>query len=221
MTETLREGPGLAVHRLVVGPLQTNCYLAASAGDCAVVDPGGDAPVILEALRRLHLVPRAFLLTHAHADHTAACALLKEEYPQVPLYLHAAEASWPGHPAMSLSYWLPGGRSCPQADVLLEEGGEIAVGKARFAVLHLPGHTPGSVGYLEEEEGVLFCGDVVFRGSVGRTDLPGSSEEDMRASLERLCRLPGELLLLPGHGPQTTLGEEKRHNPFLAEWAGN
>lgn len=223
--ETLElDTPELQVHRLVVGALETNCYILLAGGFGAVVDPGGDVERIVGFLKP-HAPPAAILLTHAHADHIAAVGRLKECFPKALLHLHAAEADWPMHSAMSLSYWLAAPMSpCPQPDVLVHEGAELALGSLRIRVLHLPGHTPGSVGYRLAAQNLLFSGDVLFAGGIGRTDLPGSDAAAMAASLRRLAGkqpdpLPDDTLVLPGHGPATTIGAEKQANPFLA--AGN
>lgn len=215
MNKTLYEGSGFRVSRQIVGQLETNSYLVFSADNALVVDPGGSPDVILAALEEGRVEPSLILLTHAHADHIGAVGDLKERFPRAQVYLHTVEADWPSHPANSLTYWLPDVTPCPPPDALLNEGDEIGVGEALFRVLHLPGHTPGSVGFYEEEAGVLLSGDVLFAGSIGRTDLPGSSEADMDASLARLKTLPDSTVILPGHGPQTTLADEKLHNPFL------
>lgn len=210
------DAANLKIYRLVVGALETNCYLLLSAGSAALVDPGGEADRI-SALLDHHPPLVAMLLTHVHADHFAAVGDLKRRFPAARVHHHKSEADWLSHPAMSLSYWLQNINPCPPAEVLLEGGERLALGAAEFEVLHLPGHTPGSVGYFSRSERVLLSGDVLFTGSIGRTDLPASDAAAMAASLERLQALPDEVLVLPGHGPATTIGYERQWNPYFSE----
>ena len=216
MLQKVFESTDLSMGLLPVGELGTNCYLAVSGQTAAIVDPGGDCERIVDALDSGGLSLQMILLTHAHADHTGAAGPLKERYPEARLHLHEAEAGWPGRTSHTLSYWLADVSPCPEADVLVKEGDELALNGVVFRVMHLPGHTPGCVGYYLEGQGVLLGGDVLFAGSIGRTDLPGSASGRMMDSLERLGTLPDATIVFPGHGPQTTIGREKKENPFLS-----
>ena len=193
----------MAYKTLPLGSYQTNCYLCwdETTLGCAVIDPGYDTERILRALRAQTLVPKAILLTHGHFDHVGAVRPLFEAL-RAPVYLSEKELSLPAQlTAGPLFYTDEYG-----------EGDTVAVDGLTFRVLETPGHTGGSVCLLCG--GLLFSGDTLFAGSCGRTDL-GGSWEDMAASLARLAALPGDYTVLPGHGPATTLSEERRYNPYM------
>lgn len=200
---------------VVVGALETNCYLVydEETRECAVIDPGADHEKIVAAIADLELKPVIVLNTHGHVDHIGANSDIVQKYA-VPLAMHAADTGMlkvSDYIELSL---LLGARNSPAPDRLLAEGDEIAVGRTSLRVLHTPGHTPGSVGFVHG--GVLFSGDTLFCGGVGRTDLPGGSWKDLERSIrERILRLPGETVVLPGHGPWTTVEQERSSNPFL------
>jgi hydroxyacylglutathione hydrolase len=204
-------GPQIAC--LVVGLLQGNCYLVRcnAAGDGVVIDPGDEAEGIARELGALNLRPEAILLTHGHLDHAnAACDLRKKFRSRVVCHrLDAGLVRARDEEAfLGIVH-----RPCT-VDQEVSDGDVLEVGGKQFKVLHTPGHTPGSVCYVMDN--LLFSGDTLFQGSIGRMDLPGGSEEDMRSSLtDRLARLDDGMVVYPGHGPSTTIGEEKRFNPFL------
>ena len=208
-------GPGMKYEIVVVGALETNCYLAycEESRACAIIDPGAEPGKIVRAVAELELKPALILNTHGHVDHIGANREMKDKYG-VPLYLHAADAAMledPGHLAINL---LLGAQDSPAPDRLLADGDEIAVGRSSLRVVHTPGHTPGSVGFLGT--GIYFSGDTLFRDGVGRTDLPGGSWKDLEKSIrERILVLPGETVVLPGHGPWTTVEQETLSNPFF------
>lgn len=203
-------------HELViVGALETNCYLAYDAKtlDCAIIDPGAEPDKIFPVIARLGLKPALILNTHGHADHVGANLDMKERF-DVPLMMHRLDV--PVLEAMKDSELslLLGAKESPPPDKFLEDGEAIAVGRASLAVIHLPGHSPGSVGF--HGHGVLFSGDTLFNEGVGRTDLPGGSRRDLERSIRtRLHTLPPKTLVLPGHGPLTTIGREIEVNPTL------
>ena len=202
--------------QLPVGPLQTNCYLVADplTRDAAVIDPGWDAPAILDALAQQQWTARAVLLTHAHFDHLGAVA-------EVVAATHAPFAI---HPLdLPLMRQRGGGAvfgldvpACPEPDVLLVPGQPISAGSLSFDVLFVPGHTLGHVAFYHAGAGLLLSGDVLFQQSIGRTDLPGGSYPTlMRSIRDVLLPLPDDTTVCPGHGALTTIGAEKRDNPFL------
>lgn len=200
---------------VVVGALETNCYLVycEETRACAVIDPGADPDKIISAIADLELKPVIVLNTHGHVDHIGANSDIIQKYA-IPLAMHAADTGMlqvSDYIELSL---LLGAHNSPRPDRLLAEGDEIAFGNASLRVLHTPGHTPGSVGFVHG--GVLFSGDTLFCGGVGRTDLPGGSWKDLEKSIrERILTLPEETIVLPGHGPWTTVEQERSSNPFL------
>jgi glyoxylase-like metal-dependent hydrolase (beta-lactamase superfamily II) len=197
------------------GEIETNCYLfyCEASRACAIIDPGAEPGKIFSAVARLELKPVLVLNTHGHLDHIGANRDMTEKYG-VPLALHAADA-----PMLKAENFLEiglllGVRDSPSPDRLLADGDEIAVGGERLRVIHTPGHTPGSVGFFGS--GLLFSGDTLFCGGVGRTDLEGGSWKDLDRSIrEKLFILPTETIVLPGHGPWTTVDQEKLSNPFF------
>jgi hydroxyacylglutathione hydrolase len=204
------------------GTFQTNCYLvAASAGaEALVVDPGQDAmPGIEELCAEHRLRPVAVLLTHGHLDHIWTVAPLAGAHG-IPAWIHPRDRHLLADPLAGvgpeLRAMVSGLQLAEPDDVReLADGEVLDLAGVRLVVDHTPGHTPGHVTFRDEQ--VLFAGDLVFAGSIGRTDLPGGSMPEMLASLaERFLPLPDELQVLPGHGPVTTVGRERASNPFLA-----
>jgi len=200
----------------VVGPLDTNCYLVhcGETLECAVVDPGAEADHIFPLILEFGLKPVYIINTHGHIDHIGANRDVKDKFG-IPLGIHSLDGPLLEKvQQFELSFFL-GAKESPPADFLLKDGDSIAIGKSALLVIHTPGHTPGSVSLLGD--GILFSGDTLFNGGVGRTDLPGGSTRDLEQSIrERILTLPPETIVLPGHGPWTTVGEEKESNPFLA-----
>jgi len=210
------------------GTFQTNCWLVAAApgSEALVVDPGQDAVAGVEELRRRHrLKPVAALLTHGHLDHIWTVAPLAGAH-DIPAFIHPADRHLLTDP---LAGFGPdaraafGGLTLQEPDDVRElaDGQVVELAGVRLVVDHTPGHTPGHVTFRSEAEGDqpghLLAGDLVFAGSIGRTDLPGGSTPEMLASLaSRFLPLPDEMLVLPGHGPTTTVGRERAGNPFLA-----
>jgi len=210
------------------GVFGTNCYIVApSAGaECVVVDPGQDATAGIEQLLALHrLRPVAVLLTHGHLDHVWSVVPVCGAH-DVPAYVHPADRALLSDPARGLSRdlgaMLGGLEFTEPADVRpLEGAATLALAGLEIRVDLAPGHTPGSVTFgLPGEEPVLFSGDLLFAGSIGRTDLPGGDYAEILRSLARVCLLlPDETRVLSGHGPATTIGRERAANPYLREAA--
>ena len=200
---------------LVVGMLDTNCYILADTATrkAAIIDPGGEPERIIAKIRSGKYEPVAIINTHGHMDHIEANAALKDAFA-LTVYLHRAEAEYMSKPALNASALIGLSVTVPPADVLVEENSVINVGSLELTILHTPGHTPG--GICVGVEDILFTGDTLFCGTVGRTDLPGGSEEEMHRSLKKLRSISPETRILPGHGPECELGREFEHNPYLS-----
>lgn len=214
----------MIIETLAVGMLETNCHIFGCPETlaCAIVDPGGDAERIIARVEELSLTPVWIIDTHGHGDHIAAQAGLKERYPNARIAIHEADAPALADARLNLSFALGVIITSPPADRILHDGDEIEVGKLRLKVFHVPGHSPGGIAlYANAEtsgEGhpVAFCGDALFAGSIGRADLPGGNMTELINSIrERLLTLPPETVCYTGHGPETTIGQEKESNPFL------
>ena len=201
----------MKIRVLQVGPIGTNCYLLEDEDThtAAVVDPGDEAGRILAQAREDGVEIQSILLTHAHYDHTTGVAELHKALPDVPVYLHPDDAARLGTPVFPPLGMEP----TPYKD-----GDVVRVGDIDVQVLHTPGHTPGGVCLMAGD--VLFTGDTLFQGSMGRTDLPGGSYEQIMASLARLARLPGDFQVLPGHMGMSTLEAERKSNYYMQEAMG-
>jgi hydroxyacylglutathione hydrolase len=200
-----------------VGPLGVNCFIlgCAASREGVVIDPGGDVGRISEIVRRHGLKIRYIINTHGHFDHVGGNLQAVKAFG-APLLIHENDAAMLGRAAeVALMYGMQGENS-PAPDSFLAEGMEIVFGTHRMKVLHTPGHTQGGCClYLEAEKKVI-TGDTLFADSIGRTDLPGGSHEQLLASVRtKLFTLPDEVTAYPGHGPKTTIGHEKRNNPYF------
>ncbi len=205
----------MIIRQLAVGPLQANCFIVGCerTRQAAVIDPGDEADRILFALAERGLTVSHILNTHGHFDHVGANRRLKQS-TGAPILIHALDAPMLRLLARTAAAWGMAAENSPDPDRLIDEGETVAVGDLRLQVIHTPGHTPGGVSFYAD--GCLFVGDTLFAGSVGRTDFPGGDFEALRRSIqEKLFRLPDEVRVFTGHGPETTIGEEKRTNPFV------
>lgn len=211
--------PELAIVVFTQGPAATNAYLVAdpSSSTAVVIDPAWDGAEIRRAADQRGWRIAQIWLTHAHFDHFGGAGAISDAPgAPIPVALHPDDHSlWRlggGASAFGISGFDPG----PEPTIYLEHGMRLALGEARFEVRHTPGHSRGHVIYLNQSSGLVFCGDLIFRGSVGRTDLPGGSMEVLLQSIQQeVLSLPDETRLYPGHGPATTVGTERRDNPFL------
>lgn len=209
----------MQVETFVLGGFQTNAFVVhkgTSSPACVVIDAGLSAQPMIAYLQRSGLRPEAVLLTHGHADHIEGVRLLREHFPDVEVVIHKADAVLLGDPMANVSAMVGMPLTIEPAEVVLEAEGAITYAGLTFHVLHTPGHTPGGVCFYCSDQNVVFVGDTLFAGSIGRTDFPGGNTQQLLESIHRkLFTLPDETIVYNGHGPKTTIGQEKRHNPFL------
>lgn len=203
-----------------VGPLACNCYVVGDPATRAaiVIDPGGDAAELTRAIDELRVDVKAVVATHAHFDHLIAADAVRE-HTGAPVYLHDSDRpllDWfQASGMMFLGMELP---PPPDIDSSLQEGGRLVAGAAELVVVHTPGHSPGSISLLGD--GVVFSGDTLFADSIGRSDLPGGDTETLLSSIrDKLFDVADDTPVYPGHGPPTTIGREKRFNPFVGSGA--
>ena len=212
----------LHIQRFVVNMIEENCYLLwDETGEAAIVDCGAyfdeDREEIQKfvAEKKLNIV--LHLLTHGHFDHIFGAQFVSDTYGVLPQMAKTETENYSSQNEqlrMFLHRDLP--LSIPPFGKILDDGETITFGHQKFTVIYTPGHTPGGVCYYNEKEKVLLSGDSLFQGSIGRTDFPGGSGRDLIASLsQRVLTLPDDVTVLPGHGPQTTIGDEKRNNPYF------
>jgi glyoxylase-like metal-dependent hydrolase (beta-lactamase superfamily II) len=212
----LLEGVIVLIKQLPVGPIQTNCYIAAceETKEGVVIDPGDEAERILAEIKKDGLAIKYILNTHAHFDHILANTALMQA-TGAPLAIHPLDIPLlrAGGGAKSFGLTVP---PAPEPDIELAEGDTISFGTHTFQVLFTPGHTLGHVSFYEANVGVVFDGDVLFAGGIGRADLPGGDYETLMNSInEKLMVLPDETTICSGHGPVTTIGQERATNPWL------
>ena len=200
---------------LTNGIFEENCYVLGDpeTAQAVLIDPGEDADLFLRRLDTERLTLGAIWLTHAHIDHVAGVAAVVQR-TGVPVHLHPDDRQLYDHVSQQGAWLGVHAPQPPPPDHELADGGTVHVGSIEFEVRHVPGHSPGSVAFVGH--GMALVGDLVFAGSVGRTDLPGGSAATLLDSIRRhLLTLPGETVVYPGHGPETTVGIERRTNPFL------
>jgi len=201
---------------LTVGAFEANCFVIwEDPASALIIDPGADAPAILAFMKKRRLKSAACLMTHGHVDHISAAAEISDS-TGAAVYLHNSDLSWAYTDANSFPpFYLRPTKPSNGVAPLPDEGQAMAVAGFEIKVLHTPGHTPGSVCFLVGNGTILFSGDTLFAGSVGRTDLPGGNPRQLAASLKRLSCLPDSVAVYPGHGPCTSIGAERRINFFL------
>lgn len=208
----------MITQKFTVGKLFTNCYIVAcpETKEAIIIDPGFDSTFEAEKIFRFlegkMLKLKYIVNTHGHPDHICGNGIVKERL-QTPILVHEKDAFMLGKLGKVIAKFFGFNSSSPPAEVLLKEGDTIKFGTKTLKVMHTPGHSPGSISLIGEKE--VFTGDTLFAGSIGRTDLPQSSEKEMRSSLEKLTNLPEHFRVYPGHGPTTTIKAENEGNPFL------
>jgi len=204
------------IQRFALGELWTNCYLVWDKNKTAIlVDPGGDTAIVRKFIEDMGLKIEYLLLTHGHADHIAGVDEIRALCTK-GVAIHEADADCLTDARKNLSVAFAGAFSVNKADVLLRDGNVFNVGELRVEVIHTPGHTSGGVCFYVKDasEELLLCGDTLFARSIGRTDLPCGDEAVLIDSLRKLERFDDRLQAYPGHGPSTTIGEERRFNPY-------
>lgn len=201
--------------KIPVGCLETNCYLAYSENtkECAVIDPGADGDKIIDMIERHSLDPIMIINTHGHFDHVGANKDIKEKF-EIPLLIHPFDVPMLDMVKQAAALYGIEAEDSPSPDKLIHDGDSIKLGKDSLTVIHSPGHSPGSISL--HQDSILFSGDTLFCRGVGRTDVPGGSWETLKNSIKtKLLTLPENTLVLPGHGPKTTIGQERKLNPFI------
>lgn len=211
----------LNIRTVVSMPFEENTYVVwqPGRGDAIVIDPGLEPELILECLGEEGLTVAAILNTHGHGDHIGGNRAMKDAFPDAPLFIGANEAPLLTDPNANLSAPFGTPIVSPPADVLLHEGETVEAADIRLEVLDVPGHSPGHVVFVYRDAPcVVFGGDVLFRGSVGRYDFPGSDGRLLLAGIrDKLFTLPADTVVYPGHGPVTTVGHERETNPFVGD----
>lgn len=201
-----------------LGPFLARCVVVAErgGGEAIVVDPGFDAEVVVEEIRRQGVAPAAVVLTHAHLDHAYGVAEIKAAFPSARLLLHAADLPLYENLAMQAQAFGFPPPATPPPDGFLADGEVLTCGPHRLEVRHAPGHSPGHIVLIDPSSPLAIVGDVLFAGSVGRTDLWGGNFETLAQSIRKvLYSLPGHTRVVPGHGPETTIAAEATGNPFV------
>jgi hydroxyacylglutathione hydrolase len=210
-----------------LGAYETNCYVlrhpardamqpGGQAEDCLIIDAGFDSGQLVDFLHEQKLNPVALVLTHGHIDHIAGLNVLRDNFPNMKVYIHKLDAEMLEEPLSNLSAMTGAAYTAGPADFILDDKDVIERAGIKLQVLHTPGHTPGGISLYSNEQGVVFVGDALFADSVGRTDFPGGSMTQLvRGIKDKLFTLPDETKVYPGHGPATTIAHEKAYNQYL------
>jgi hydroxyacylglutathione hydrolase len=200
-----------------VGMLESNCYILGDevSREAVVIDPGGDGPDILAVIQKENLKIKTIINTHGHFDHVGANQALKDA-SGAPIAIHQSDAAMLSQPSAEALFFTGGRLQPSHAEILLQEDDILEFGPFQLKVLHTPGHTVGGICLVLQNEPIVYVGDTLFAGSIGRTDFPGGSFEDLIASVKtKIFTLGDNYLVMPGHGPATTVGQERQYNPFF------
>lgn len=215
----------MIIDTIIMGDFQTNCYCVRKdkeAAKCLIIDPGLEPEPLVQMLKQNGYTPVDIVLTHGHVDHIGGVESIRKHWPKVRVTVHQDDANMLTSPAENLSLMAGSMVQARPADVLLDSDvtNYEAVG-LEFQLFHTPGHSAGSICLYSAQEHILFAGDTLFAGSVGRTDFPGGSHQNLIASIQKkLLVLPEQTKVYTGHGPETTIGNEIKYNPFLTQSQG-
>lgn len=206
----------MKIEQIPLGSYQTNCYLLINDNNhCLIVDPGDHGEKLIEHLESNNIKPQAIILTHTHLDHIGAVDVLRDHF-QIEVYVHEKENSWLQDPALNGSNYSARPVKIRAADHLFTTDESYEIEEFKFQVLETPGHSPGSVSFYFSEAQIVFTGDALFQGSIGRTDLlEGNHSQLIKSIHDKLLVLSDDTTVLPGHGPTSTIGNERKNNPFL------
>jgi glyoxylase-like metal-dependent hydrolase (beta-lactamase superfamily II) len=211
----------MKIDTIVLGDFEANCYCVRSdetSKACLLVDPGLNPEPLIRFLTNNHLAPELIAITHGHADHIGGVETVRQYFPTIKVAISQADAEMLTSPVKNLSMLAEVMVQARPAEIIITAQRSIEAAGLRFEVIHTPGHTPGGICLYNSDEGILFSGDTLFAGSVGRSDFPGGDGALLIDRIKhKLLILPEETRVYPGHGPATTLRTEKRHNPFLTE----
>jgi glyoxylase-like metal-dependent hydrolase (beta-lactamase superfamily II) len=213
----------MQIDRLVLGAYENNCYIVRrneKATDCLIIDTGLIAEALIDFLKGKNLDPQALILTHGHADHIAGVAVLRKNFDKIKVCIHKADSHMLGDAVSNFSYLAGAKIANAPAEVLFDKEEQIEYAGLKFQLIHTPGHTPGGICLYNSDEKILFSGDTLFAGSIGRTDFSGydaqkSFEHLIENIREKLLVLPDDATVLPGHGKATTIKQEKLYNSYL------
>jgi len=208
----------LIIKELVVGPLMANCFICgcSKTKEAVVIDPGGDANTILLSLADSKLKAKYIINTHGHFDHVSANGKMKDA-TGADILIHPLDAPMLEKLSSNAAFFGVSVENSPPCDQTLEEGDTVSFGDITLKVIHTPGHTPGGISLYTN--GVVFVGDTLFAGSIGRTDFPGGDFNTLISSIKtKLFKMEDDIRVFSGHGPETSIGTEKRHNPFVGQF---
>ncbi len=204
----------IRIATLALGPLGTNCYICFNDATrhALIFDPGGEGEKVIQFLTDENIIPIGIVLTHGHGDHIGGAQALVDKYG-IPIYIHEDDVEMLSSPTLNLSIHMGVQKTLDGDLVVVKDGDKIKLDSTDFTVLETPGHTPGGVSYYAD--GIVVVGDTLFQSSIGRTDFPkGSYEQLLKSITTKLYTLPGDTIVLPGHGPSTTIVQEMNTNPY-------